>query len=64
MITGNSIVDEFFKSLDYRISAADQTTPEESKARLRKMRPYLCVVAEANPKGCEQIIRRHLKRYQ
>ena len=60
--TGNKFVDEFLADYDRRISDADATTPEASKANLIKMRPAIFLLAKNEPAKCEVFIRRWIER--
>lgn len=55
--TGNSVIDAFLENYDFRISAADTTTPPASKENLRRMRPAIHLLAVNEPAKCEIFIR-------
>lgn len=54
MLTGNTLVDSFLRSLDQRID--DPDTDEDARARLVAMRPMVRMKILADPHGFEEYL--------
>jgi hypothetical protein len=55
--TGNRSTDRLLAELDRRMSNEDESISQDSKDRLRRMRPALRVLARSDPEGFEKTLR-------